>query len=159
MSKFQFHKQPSGPSGTSGPGPEKKLEHLVRYSIGHWYKCSMIDKRHADGFTEAGICDFSGHIDGKYLELELKVSNNYFSDLQKTRIAKVCRTGAFAAGLLHLRDDDSYWLIPDGIIQHFSYRTKTGWIPLPLLDVNDRDGTHKALNLRGLTALLSINNK
>ena len=149
-------------SGSGGGGehyintPEADLVKLVRFSLGVAFgDCQLFRKFHADQFTESGVGDLVGHILGKYVELELKVSKNYFSGVQKANLARVQASGGAAFGLLHHRESKSYYLLPVAAVTEFSYHDVAKWLPLPVIDVPGREGSRPALNLQALRILIA----
>lgn len=128
-------------SGNHGPGPEKQLELLVRRSLAaRWPRRHQVHKYHGDEFSEVGMPDLFGHVEGRYFGLELKVAHNYFSDGQKHSLMTTFDSGACAAGVLALKQTATspatVWLLPAPSVINFSYRDQKSWLPLLLVERN-----------------------
>lgn len=126
-------------AGGHAPGPEKQLELLVRRSLAaRWKGRHQVHKYHGDEYSEVGMPDLFGHVEGRYYGLELKVAHGYFTDGQKQALMATYESGACAAGLLGfkstLQQPASYWLLPAPIVMQFSYKDKRSWLPLLVVE-------------------------
>lgn len=128
---------------TRGPGPETKLSHLVQASLGILYgsKC-FVWKFHATEYDPPGIPDLIGHIDGKFLGLELKANGSYPSAAQLATIRGLDRKGAACGIILSTKDGDYYFVPPYAleVAGGLSYRNKSGWVKLSLGNYPHPDG-------------------
>lgn len=145
----------SGPKPTSGPKPEKRLEHLVMFSIGTQFPGeNFVWKFHASEFDPPGIPDIIGSIQGRFVGLELKMEGNYFSEFQKTKMLLISQSGGIACGVIQMKDE-SVWLLTNDVVQSFTLRDRTRWLPLaPLEWIDAHGGRHPVLNLAALKVLL-----
>lgn len=117
--------------------PEKDLQALVVRSFEAYFpKRHWLKKHHADEFTGAGQADLYGHVLGKFLAIELKVTPNRFEPAQVAQLRAVHESGGGAFGLLHdRREDGGYFLLPYAALAEFTLRHRTGWLPLPVMEV------------------------
>lgn len=106
-------------------------------------------KTHMDQYTGSGTGDFVGHIQGKHVEIEMKVKPNRPSPEQIKSLNNVRRTGGFAACVIYT-PECSYLVLPEQC-NPFSYRDSARWLPLPHYSIPTREGK-KATRLM-LTAL------
>ncbi len=131
---------------------EKRLQKDLQYSLGCAFKGHhYIRVTHPDMYEESGKPDLIGHIYGMHVEIELKVSPNRPSDMQKEQIHRVSTTGGFACVIVWHKKDDIYYLVPPENVADFSYRDrKKLWWRLKHAEVSLPEGKRRVINLSKL---------
>ena len=68
-------------------------------------------KYHASGFSTLGIPDLLGHINGKFVSIELKSKEGIASSLQQTVITKINNSGGIAVCFHTIAEIKNLWNI------------------------------------------------
>ena len=142
---------------------ERVLDKTLRSSLAQAYGDQyLIRKVSAESqFTQGGkrigadkgAPDFAGHIWGLHVEIEDKVHPNRPHAEQIAQLDKVNRTGGIGVIVVYLPKEKTYWMIHGSTIKDFSYRDRTGWFPLPVLNT---PGKTVYLDMTALTCLLQV---
>jgi len=134
---------------------ESDLVKLFTRSVGAAFPGeNFIWKFHASEYDPSGIPDIIGSIRGQFFGAELKMEGNYFSPVQKAKMKMLHDTGALVVGIYYMKREDTYWLIPCDVVQNFSLKDRTGWLPLPKKITHTDSGVPVlVLNLNALKVL------
>tara|TARA_Y100000034_G_scaffold116203_1_gene154277 strand:+ start:306 stop:755 length:450 start_codon:yes stop_codon:yes gene_type:complete len=137
---------------------ESVFQRFIRRSIAYAFidKCAM-KKNHGNQFTEAGIADIDGHVEGYYVAIEAKMWNNRPTTEQLAFARKVSRTGGIHFFLIYKYNGDkshSFFWVP-GVLG-ISYRQKRLWAESGIIEVrtDPRDNTSKMIPVMNCEPLI-----
>lgn len=121
-------------------GPEKDLDRLLEYSMQMAFpgrfmiRHSQTDKTYKLGTGyNVGEPDYVGHLLGIYLCIENKVHPNGPTDQQLAWLRRVNQTGGLGLLLMQDKDGSFYMAMPPNDSWTFSWRYRTGWFPVPVV--------------------------
>lgn len=107
---------------------ESEFQRFIRKSISYnfLHKCHT-KKNHGNEYTEKGVSDIDGHVNGYYVAIEAKMWRGRPSTEQVAFLRKVNNTGALGIFLVYeyTGDDHLFHWVPGDM--PFSYRMKAIW--------------------------------
>ena len=118
---------------------ESVFQRFLRKSIGYNFhgRCRF-KKNHGNEYSEAGVSDLDGHIDGKYVAIECKMWSGRPSMTQLAFTRSIMKTGGLALFAIYQYEDGEHTLhwVPGDM--NFTYRQKAIWPKSKLIKM-DRD--------------------
>ncbi len=115
---------------------ESEFQRFIRKSVGYAFpnKCRL-KKNHGNQFSERGVSDLDGHVNGFYIAIECKMWNGRPTREQTTFLKNIHITGGIAlfAVYNYLDGIHTCYFVPAEI--PFSYRTKMFWLKSKLVSV------------------------
>tara|TARA_Y100000310_G_scaffold339241_1_gene431337 strand:+ start:3093 stop:3560 length:468 start_codon:yes stop_codon:yes gene_type:complete len=114
---------------------ESVFQRFLRKSLSYCYlNKSSFKKNHGNEYSERGVSDLDGHVNGYYTALELKMWGGRPSPVQLAYMRKIQRTGGIAFYVIYeYKGDHSFYWVNGG--SDFSYRLKSHWIKTGLFTV------------------------
>lgn len=83
-------------------------------------------------FMEAGISDILGVVDGRFIAIEVKLGDNWFSPLQVEFLKDIDKAGGVAVG--YIIDEDRHYIVPVTAIGHRGNRHREQWVEIRFPD-------------------------
>jgi len=85
-------------------------------------------KNHGTEFSERGMSDIMGVVNGRLISIEVKVNNGWFTPLQIKFLKDINVAGGTGIGLL--KKDNDVYIIPVSAMGHKGNRHRELWVKL-----------------------------
>ena len=79
-------------------------------------------------FMESGISDILGCADGRFVAIEVKINNNWFSAVQIEFLRSIDKAGGVAVG--YMLDAGKHYIIPVSALGHKGNRHREQWVEI-----------------------------
>ena len=107
---------------------ESAFSNKLKIALRKAFPTSKWWKNHGTEFSERGMSDIMGVVNGRLISIEVKVNNGWFSPLQIKFLKDINVAGGTGIGLL--KKDNDIYIIPVSAMGHKGNRHRELWVKL-----------------------------
>ena len=118
----RFNKGRSRPASKQGESARTKK---LKDALSKAHPSSKWWKNHGSEYSERGLPDIMGVVNGRFYGFEIKVGDNWFSASQIKRLRELELAGGCSGGLIY--KDDQWWFVPVTSMGFKGDRKRSTW--------------------------------